>query len=225
MLAIPALCWLCRLPLRIARHGLCSVCLRQLPALPALCPCCGLPASGDQPCGRCLRRPPPWHALTCVSDYVPPLSEWVQQLKFSRATALRVMLARLLLLKLLTKRRQQPLPRIDLVLSVPLHRRRAWHRGYNQAALLAKPLARWLGCEYREGLRRVRHGAVQHALSARARKSNLRGAFRLEMAVRGRHILLIDDVVTTGSTVGEISRLLLAQGAASVHIGCLCRTL
>jgi len=160
-----------------------------------------------------------------VSDYVPPLSEWVQQLKFSRATALRVMLARLLLLKLLTKRRQQPLPRIDLVLSVPLHRRRAWQRGYNQAALLAKPLARWLGCEYREGLRRVRHGAVQHALSARARKSNLRGAFRLEMAVRGRHILLIDDVVTTGSTVGEISRLLLAQGAASVHIGCLCRTL
>ena len=100
MLAIPALCWLCRLPLRIARHGLCSVCLRQLPALPALCPCCGLPASGDQACGRCLRRPPPWQALTCVSDYVPPLSEWVQRLKFSRATALRVMLARLLLLKL-----------------------------------------------------------------------------------------------------------------------------
>ncbi|BAN98924.1 phosphoribosyltransferase [Plautia stali symbiont] len=149
----------------------------------------------------------------------------MQQLKFSRATALRVMLARLLLLKLLTKRRQQLLPRIDLVLSVPLHRRRAWQRGYNQAALLAKPLARWLGCEYREGLRRVRHGAVQHSLSARARKSNLRGAFRLEMAVRGRHILLIDDVVTTGSTVREISRLLLAQGAASVHIGCLCRTL
>jgi len=163
--------------------------------------------------------------MTCVSDYRPPISDWVLQLKFSRATALRVMLARLLLLKLLTNRRDNRLPRIDLVLSVPLHRRRAWRRGYNQAALIAKPLARWLGCEYREGVRRRRQGAVQHALAAAARKKNLRGAFHLEMSVFGRHILLIDDVVTTGSTVSEISRILLAQGAASVHIGCLCRTL
>ncbi len=225
MLAIPALCWLCRLPLHIASHGLCSRCVQQIPRLPALCPRCGLPASGTQPCGRCLRHPPPWQGLTCVSAYLPPVSDWVHQLKFSRITALRVMLARLLLLKLLTNRRDQLRPRVDLVLSVPLHRRRAWQRGYNQAALLAKPLARWLECEYREGVSRVRHGAVQHSLSASARKSNQRGAFRLEMSVRGRHILLIDDVVTTGSTVAEISRLLLAQGAASIHIGCLCRTL
>ncbi|QDY43312.1 DNA utilization protein GntX [Candidatus Pantoea soli] len=225
MLAIPALCWLCRLPLHLAHHGLCSSCLRQLPALPSLCPCCGLPGSSAHLCGRCLRRPPPWQGLICVSDYVPPLSHWVQQLKFSRVIALRVMLARLLLLKLLTKRRCAQLPRIDLVLSVPLHRRRAWQRGFNQAALLAKPLAHWLGCEYREGIKRIRHVAAQHRLSARARKNNLRGAFRLEMPVSGRHILLIDDVVTTGNTVAEISRMLLAQGAASVHIGCLCRTL
>ncbi|MBK0093081.1 DNA utilization protein GntX [Erwinia sp. S59] len=225
MLSIPALCWLCRLPLQIARHGLCSRCVQQIPTLPAICPCCALPASGTRLCGRCLRRPPPWHSLTCVSDYLPPLSDWVIQLKFSRATALRVMLARLLLLKLLNSRRDNLTPRIDLVLSVPLHRRRAWQRGYNQAELLAKPLAHWLGCEYRAGVRRRRRGLVQHALRASARKKNLRGAFSLEMPVRGRHILLIDDVVTTGSTVAEISRILLAQGAASVHIGCLCRTL
>ena len=225
MLSIPALCWLCRLPLQITRHGLCSRCVQQIPALPAICPCCALPASGTRWCGRCLRRPPPWHSLTCVSDYLPPLSDWVIQLKFSRATALRVMLARLLLLKLLNSRRDNLTPRIDLVLSVPLHRRRAWQRGYNQAELLAKPLAHWLGCEYRAGVRRRRRGLVQHALRASARKKNLRGAFSLEMPVRGRHILLIDDVVTTGSTVAEISRILLAQGAASVHIGCLCRTL
>lgn len=225
MLSIPALCWLCRLPLQIARHGLCSLCIQQIPALPAICPCCALPANGSGLCGRCLHRPPPWRSLTCVSDYLPPLSDWVIQLKFSRATALRVMLARLLLLKLLNSRRDNLLPRIDLVLSVPLHRRRAWQRGYNQAELLAKPLARWLGCEYRAGVRRRRRGLVQHVLRASARKKNLRGAFSLEIPVCGRHILLIDDVVTTGSTVAEISRILLAQGAASVHIGCLCRTL
>lgn len=225
MLSIPALCWLCRLPLQIAGHGLCSRCMRHIPPLPALCPCCALPASSTGPCGRCIRNPPPWHSLTCVSDYQPPVSDWVLQLKFSRVTALRVMLARLLLLKLLTKRRDNRIPCIDLVLSVPLHHRRLWRRGYNQAELLAKPLGRWLGCEYRDGVRRHRQGFIQHALSATARKKNLRGAFHLEMPVRGRHILLIDDVVTTGSTVAEISRILLAQGAASVHIGCLCRTL
>ncbi|ORM67791.1 DNA utilization protein GntX [Pantoea rwandensis] len=225
MLSIPALCWLCRLPLQIAGHGLCSRCATLIPSLPPLCPCCALPASGTSLCGRCIRHPPPWQSMTCVSDYRPPISDWVLQLKFSRATALRVMLARLLLLKLLTNRRDNRLPRIDLVLSVPLHRHRAWRRGYNQAALIAKPLARWLGCEYREGVRRRRQGAVQHFLAAAARKKNLRGAFHLEMSVHGRHILLIDDVVTTGSTVTEISRILLAQGAASVHIGCLCRTL
>lgn len=225
MLSIPALCWLCRLPLRLAPHGLCSSCLRQLPALPELCPRCGLTARAHQPCGRCLQHPPPWQSLICVSDYQPPLSHWVQQLKFSGATALRVMLARLLLLKWLAMRRRCALPYPDMILSVPLHQRRHWRRGYNQAALLAQPLAHWLGCEYVEGVRRVRRAAAQHVLSASARKKNLRGAFRLDIPLRGRHILLIDDVVTTGSTVAEISRMLQAAGAASVQIGCLCRTL
>ncbi len=135
------------------------------------------------------------------------------------------MLARLLLLKLLTTRRNEPATAFDLVLSVPLHHQRAWQRGFNQSALLAQPLARWLRCEYREGVSRIRRGSTQHQLNARARRHNLRSAFRLEMPVQDRHILLIDDVVTTGSTVAEISRLLQAEGAASIHIGCLCRTL
>ena len=226
MLSMPALCWLCRLPLRLAQHGLCSVCLRQLPALPILCPRCGLPAgTTTSPCGRCLLKPPPWQALICVGDYHPPLSRWVNQLKFSGVTALRVMLARLLLLSWQDVYRRGHLPRPDLLLSVPLHRRRRWQRGYNQTDLLAAPLAHWLGCEQGMGLYRQRQRALQHQLNARQRRRNLRGAFRLDMAVQGRHIALLDDVVTTGSTVEEISRLLLAQGAASVQIWCLCRTL
>ena len=226
MLSMPALCWLCRLPLRMTQHGLCSPCLRQLPALPQLCPRCGLPAGNVRhPCGRCLQKPPPWQALICVNSYRPPFSLWVNQLKFSRVTALRVMLARLLLLSWQNVYRRGDLPRPDLLLSVPLHRRRRWQRGYNQTDLLAAPLAHWLGCEWGTGLHRQRQGALQHQLSARQRRSNLRGAFRLEMAVRGRHIALLDDVATTGSTSEEISRLLLAQGAASVQIWCLCRTL
>ncbi|BBL28894.1 DNA utilization protein GntX [Pantoea ananatis] len=226
MLPMPALCWLCQLPLRIALHGLCSICLRQLPRLPSLCPCCGLPAASDAlPCGRCLLRPPPWQALISVSHYQPPLSTWVNQLKFSGITALRVMLARLLLLSWLNAYRRGQTVRPDLLMCVPLHARRCWRRGYNQTALLATPLARWLECEFSLALSRQRAGAVQHQLSARQRRRNLRGAFCLETDVNGRHIALIDDVVTTGSTVREISRLLQGRGAASVQVWCLCRTL
>ncbi len=72
MLPMPALCWLCQLPLRLARHGICCVCLRQLPRLPPLCPVCGLPAaSGNLACGRCLRHPPSWQTLVCVSAWQP----------------------------------------------------------------------------------------------------------------------------------------------------------
>ncbi|WP_162286684.1 DNA utilization protein GntX [Pantoea stewartii] len=226
MLPMPALCWLCQLPLRLARHGICCVCLRQLPRLPPLCPVCGLPAaSGNLACGRCLRHPPPWQTLVCVSAWQPPLSTWVNQLKFSGTTALRVMLARLLLLSWLNAYRSKRTSRPDLLMCVPLHSRRCWWRGYNQTVLLAAPLAHWLGCAFTPALYRRRAGAVQHHLSARQRRRNLRGAFHLEADVTGRHIALIDDVVTTGSTVKEISRLLRARGAASVHIWCLCRTL
>ncbi|WP_017349999.1 phosphoribosyltransferase family protein [Pantoea sp. A4] len=226
MLPIPATCWLCRLPLQLPQHGLCSLCLRQLPTLPTLCPRCALPAaSAHQACLRCQRTPPPWQALVCVGNYQPPLSHWVRDLKFSGVTALRVMLARLLLLSFQHMRRQLLLPKPDLVLCVPLHHRRAWQRGYNQTALLAAPLAHWLHAEFSQGLVRTGARSPQHQLNAQQRKANLQGAFHLEIAVQGRHIALIDDVVTTGSTVAEISRTLLAQGAASIQTGCLCRTL
>ncbi len=226
MLSMPGCCWLCHLPLHLAVQGMCSHCLRRLPPLPPCCPQCGLPAFSHQPCGRCLQKPPPWHALVAVTAYQPPLSQLVSQLKFSGVTALSVMLARLILLSWLQARRDRQLQRPDMILTVPLHHHRAWRRGFNQVALLAKPLARWTGSRYvPQAICRQRAGAVQHQLTARARRKNLRGAFRLEIDVRGRHIALLDDVVTTGSTAAEISRLLLVAGAASIQIWCLCRTL
>ncbi len=171
MLAMPALCWLCRMPLRIARHGICSLCLRGLPPLPLLCPRCGLPAgSAKVACGRCQLKPPAWQALVCVNDYCPPFSQWVNQLKFSHITALRVMLARLLLLSWLNVYRRGSVPRPDLLLPVPLHRRRRWQRGFNQTVLLAAPLAHWLGCEWREGLSRKRgaHYSISSAPASAA---------------------------------------------------------
>lgn len=227
MLPMQGGCWLCQIPLALPVQGLCSYCLRALPWLPLCCPRCGLPA-GDAfvPCGRCLQRPPPWQQLIAVSDYCSPLSLLIARYKFSGRTALSVMLARLILLSWLAARRQRGLPRPDLILAVPLHHQRAWRRGFNQADLLARSLARWLSCTYDpQALTRRRAALIQHRLGAQARKRNLRGAFQLEITVQDRHIALIDDVVTTGNTVAEVSRLLMRAGAASVQIWCLCRTL
>ena len=227
MLSVPGLCWLCRMPLALASWGVCSVCCRALFITLNVCPQCGLPtAFSTLPCGRCLQKPPQWQGLVMVNDYVPPLSSLIHRLKFSRQPEVGRALARLLLLAILRARREREFPWPDRLISVPLHPRRQWRRGFNQSDLLCRPLSRWLNCAWDStALARVRATPVQHQLSARRRKHNLRHAFRLELPVRGLHIAIVDDVVTTGSTVAEIAQLLLRGGAATVQVWCLCRTL
>ncbi|AHG19994.1 phosphoribosyltransferase [Chania multitudinisentens RB-25] len=227
MLPIYSRCWLCQQALRLTQQGICSYCLRQLPAKPVCCPRCGLPSGNPhQLCGRCLQQPPPWQALVFASNYCLPLSALIKRFKFQRTPELAPTLARLLLLHWLQAHREQHLNRPEIILAIPLQRRRCWLRGYNQSDLLARPLARWLGCEYRPAaLRRTRATLPQQRLTARLRQRNLHGAFRCDTDLAGRHVALLDDVVTTGSTVAEVARLLQKQGVASLQIWCICRTL
>ncbi len=106
----------------------------------------------------------------------------------------------------------------DLVVPIPMTRRKERRRGYNQAALLARFTAEALGLPVRPLLQKRRETAEQHTLSARERKTNLSGAYRLTdpAAVRGKRILLCDDVVTTGATLREAAMLLYDAGAESV---------
>ncbi|XTZ38717.1 DNA utilization protein GntX [Salmonella enterica] len=227
MLTVPGLCWLCKMPLARSNWGVCSRCTRAVMLDVTVCPLCGLPAGRENmQCGRCLQKPPPWQRLVAVSDYSPPLSPLIHQFKFFPRPEMAPALARLLLLAVLNARRVLTQPKPELLICVPLHTRRQWQRGFNQSDLLCRVLARWLQCRYSSSaLRRIRATSVQHHLSARLRKRNLKNAFRLELPVAGLHIALVDDVVTTGSTVAEITRLLLGSGAATVQVWCLCRTL
>jgi len=226
-ITIQAQCWLCQQPLHLARHGICSVCVKYLPVPPPCCPRCGLPSSHVKlDCGRCLRKPPPWDALVQVSDYIAPLSGLVMRLKFAKQPELALPLARLLLFRWLARFRAAEVVRPDILLSVPLHRRRYFSRGYNQSELLAAPLARWLQCQFHPyALQRIRATPPQQRLSESARKRNLRRAFICRENFHGKHVALLDDVVTTGSTLCEISKLLRNQGIASLQIWCVCRTL
>ncbi|WP_033569396.1 DNA utilization protein GntX [Dickeya undicola] len=233
MLTIMAQCWLCQQPLYHSHHGICSHCRRHLPQPVTCCPRCGLPsASSTLLCGRCLQQPPPWQSLLFVSDYQPPLSTLIKRVKFQRRTELAPALARLLLLQWLAHRRDTALslpeayPRPDAIVTVPLHRWRHWRRGFNQTDLLARLLAHWLGCAYHPAaLVRVRSTVPQQTLGARSRRHNLRGAFDCRHDLGGKRLVLLDDVVTTGSTAAEVTRVLCHAGAQQVQVWCLCRTL
>lgn len=227
MLASSSQCWLCQCTLRVSQQGICSYCLRQLPELPNCCPRCGLPSSHPELlCGRCLHKPPPWQSLVAVSHYQPPLSVLVQRFKYRKQSELSTALARLMLLSWLDARRRQRVCRPHTLLVVPLARRRQWYRGFNQSERLAVKLAHWVGCSVDVGaLSRIRATPPQSTLSGVERRTNLRGVFRCHRDLQNLDIAIIDDVVTTGTTVYEISKTLLASGARSVQIWCLCRTL
>lgn len=222
-----ARCWLCLLPLTLPHHGICHQCYASLPTRVPCCLRCGLPSEHPlHPCGRCLQHPPPWQHLISVSDYCPPLNLLIQRLKYQQEWSLATALARLLLLSYLDARRVRLLPKPDILTIVPLHRQRQWLRGFNQSDLLARPLAHWLGCSYIPSLiTRQYNTPPQWGLSAQQRRHNLRKAFQCLHPVPQRHILLIDDVVTTGTTLKEICQPLQRQGSLSIQILCLCRTL
>ncbi len=116
----------------------------------------------------------------------------------------------------------------DLVVPVPLHRRRMWWRGFNQAALLAMTIARRLDKPIElAALTRSRMTIPQTSQDHDARRRNVRRAFavRLPARVRGRRILLVDDVMTTGATVDECARVLMTAGASRVDVLTLARVL
>lgn len=227
MIGFHARCWLCLQSLALPQQGICSFCLHAFPSLPHCCPCCGLPSQHDAlACGRCQLKPPPWQQMIFVSDYQPPLNQLILQLKYHGSWSLAPCLARLLLLYYLVARRTRLLNKPDILTIVPLHWRRQWQRGYNQCDLLARPLAHWLQISYQPKLIKRQHATTaQKGLSAQQRRRNLRGSFCCQHPLQDKTVLLLDDVVTTGSTIGEISRLLVARGAQEVQILCLCRTL
>lgn len=227
MLTIKSYCWICGLPVWSAEVGICCWCQVALDRLPIVCHRCGLPANQRYPeCGRCLVNPPPWQNLVAVSDYLPPLNQLIWRLKFQGHVTLAKMLARQILIRFLGGYREQRFPKPNLIISVPLHRYRLWRRGFNQADLLARPLAHWLGCRYApDTMQRVIATASQHQLELPRRRLNLQRAFKLKHSVEGLSIAIIDDVVTSGSTATALTRLLIASGARYVQLWCLCRTL
>lgn len=228
-LIYPPRCPLCGEALA-AQEGLCASCWSELviPGEPA-CAKCQRPfdnvaATAETICGPCLAAPPLHDGIAAATLYNDPSRRLVLAFKHGRRIALAPMLARLM-----TPR----LPEIDeswLVVPVPLHPRRLWQRGFNQAALLAREIARSRGAKLVvDGLRRRKPTPVLGGLGRKARARVLAGALAVnpsrKAAIRGARIVLVDDVLTSGATTNACVAALKRGGAEKVVIACFARVL
>lgn len=213
--------WRCLLCGGRAAANLCPGCMADLPWLEHGCSRCGIPldaleGAGGSICGDCIRRPPPFDATVAALDYVFPTTVLARRFKFNRSLASGAALADCML-RALGSNSECVAPAHALV-PVPLHPTRQIQRIYNQAELLARDIARTLDIPLATHvLKRVRRTPAQSGLSARERSSNLRGAFRVRRPPPAR-VALVDDVMTTGSTVRECARVLKQAGAETVVV-------
>lgn len=193
-------------------RDLCHFCHADLPWQGPACLRCALPLPSPGTCGACLQHPPPLTETHAVFDYAFPLDRLLPRLKFHRDFAS----GRVLVQAMWDHCRH--LSRPDALLPLPLHRERLRRRGYDQALELARPLARALDLPLADGLlTRSKSTIAQSRLDAGARKRNLRGAFQLVAgAPLPAHIVLVDDVMTTGATLHSAARVLLAAGVRRV---------
>lgn len=217
------LCLLCRQPCD-ETPLLCSWCLQSLHQDGRQCRLCAAPLpeqhrESELLCGRCQRRPPPWERLQVIGDYQAPYPLLVPRLKYSGQILLAPLLARLLADHLDINDPPQ------VIIPVPLHWWRQWWRGFNQAEEIGHALSALTGipCDTRV-LRRTRSTPQQTRLSVGQRRRNLRGAFQIAPH-HYRHVALLDDVVTTGATASQLTRLLHESGVTTVEVWAICRTL
>lgn len=213
---LPHTCLLCGCD---SNSLLCCACTADIPLLPAACPQCAESVANGQRCGRCLGHPPHFDATFAAFVYEFPLDRLIHAYKYGSELALAPWFAKQLAAPLANRH-------FDHILPLPLHPSRLCERGFNQSSELAKNLGKLLKVPVDVfSCRRHRATLPQAALPKKKRAANVRGAFECTRSYAGEHLLLIDDVMTTGMTANECARTLKMHDAASVTVGVIARAL
>ncbi len=221
-LLFPPVC--CGCDRQVAEPGsLCGSCWAKVRFIERpYCPVLGTPFSHDLGAeilsAEAIADPPPFRRARAVAVHEDVIRDMVHRLKYNDSTDLGPWMARWMM-----RAGSELIADCDIIVPVPLHARRFWFRRFNQSAELARHLSRLSGKPFDpDALKRVKPTRQQVGLGLNERVTNVRGAFKVpdreDIKVRGRNVLLIDDVYTTGATVKAASRALLRSGAASVDI-------
>lgn len=203
---------------------LCDPCYRQLPRNASACVQCALPlpaGTRDSRCGECQRDPPAFDHSVAPLLYRDEVQRLIAAFKFHGQLSPGRTLSQVMLAAL----REQSMPIPEVIIPVPIHPQRLSQRGYNQALELARPIARALGCRLDlESCQRIKPTAPQSSLPLALRQINLRHAFELSRPIQARHLVILDDVMTTGHTARTLARLLRTDPVERLDIWALART-
>jgi len=200
---------------------LCTGCSQDLPLHHSpCCPVCALPATQGEVCGNCLKLPPRFDATTAALNFDFPADAIVRALKYQGQLEIAGLLATIL------AQRLAGCDKPDFILPMPLHATRLQQRGFNQAAEIARRVAHRLAVPFTVNAAvRVRATDPQAGLPLEQRRKNLRGAFAAAEDLSGKKIAVIDDVMTTGTSLNELAKTLKAAGAVRVECWVAARTL
>ncbi len=218
---------------------ICQFCHQFLPLSIDTCVTCGLPLSSaissekahsnnsinakstNAPCGKCLTQCPPYDTTISAFHYEAPINDFITQLKYSAQFQLLPLLCEYLTKKIANS--QPPSTYPDVIIPVPLHPNKLAKRGFNQSRLIANKIGENLDVKVlADGVRRIKDTAAQSGLDSVERKSNIKNAFCIDKPLPS-HIAIVDDVITTGLTVSELSKQARKQGAKRIDVWCLAR--
>jgi ComF family protein len=226
-LFLPPACLLCGQTLSTLSgpQAFCEDCLAAVTPLGRThCNRCAQPfpnSPSSHLCGTCLKRPPAFSMVYAASLYQGSIKEAIHRMKYRNQLTLARHLGQLLI-TVFDAAEKTFAP--DIIVPVPLHPDRLRQRGYNQAVEIARPIAQRLNVPLNSTLlRRIRITPQQQGLTAAERRSNLRKAFAVTTIASAHKVLLIDDVMTTGETVRECCRTLLAGGVEEVQVAVVAR--
>jgi ComF family protein len=208
-------------------HAACRACLESLPwHSTQSCPQCGLNSDGNV-CGSCLNSPPDFDATKAVFLYAYPVDAMMLRYKYGNSLNLGDTFAEFLAEKMNV---EDCLKNIDLIIPMPMHPQRLKERGFNQAIEIAKVLTK--NCkeklDYKSTIRQTLT-PPQASLPLKERVKNIKGAFKVNAdkldKIQGKHIAIIDDVMTTGASLNELAKTLKKAGASHVECWVIARTL
>ena len=211
---------------------ICAECLSALPHNDMSCSRCAVPLVVDVErqwlCGRCIKKPPSFDYVYSPLCYEEDVIRLVHQLKFSEKIAFSRTLGEIMLeywkLKTMKSGNVDALGKPDYLLPVPLHKSRMRQRGFNQSIELSRVIAKKLNISIEcDEVSRIRSTSAQTGLNATQRRKNIKGAFKVVQKISAKRVLIIDDVMTTGSTVNELARILKKAGVEQVGVLCLAR--
>ncbi|MDQ8039398.1 MAG: ComF family protein [Rickettsiella sp.] len=206
---------------------LCLECEKSLPWLGHVCIHCTAPLcfESNAVCGTCLKKPFPFSKTCILFSYTEPIRKLITGIKFQRRLLYANILGNLLAEKLTLLYQNENLP--EILIPVPLYKKRLHQRGFNQAMELARPIRKRLNIpiDYKS-CQRIHNTAAQTTLPANQRSTNVKNAFAVleQKNVRNKHIAILDDVMTTGHTLIEFSRPLYDAGVKKIDVWCCART-